>query len=164
MSKNAKKSEAKTGDRVLSTNRRAKFDYELGAHFEAGLSLIGSEARSLRESAPGINEAWVELDRRGEVWVRQMRVATMKHAAFGHDELRPRKLLLNRHEIDELRAGVEREGMTIVPTKVYYKAGRAKIEIALARGKKTHDKRHAIKARDAETEARAAMQRGRKDY
>ena len=152
------------GDRVLATNRRAKFDYELGDRWEAGLSLIGSEARSLRDTAPGINEAFVDFDWRGEAWVKQMRIAPMKHAAFGHEELRPRKLLLHRSELERLRMRVEKEGMTLVPTKVYYKKGRAKLEIALARGKKNYDKRQSIKAKTADREAAAAISRGRKDY
>lgn len=126
--------------------------------------LIGSEARSLRDTSPGITEAWVEIDRQGEAWVRQMRIATLPHAAFAHEELRPRKLLLHRDEIQKLRAAVEREGMTLVPTKIYFKNGRAKLEFALARGKKKHDVRQAIKERQADLEARAAMQRGRKNY
>lgn len=158
------KKDAKTagGDRVLATNRRAKFEYELGDRYEAGISLIGSEARSLRETSPGINEAFIDMDRSGEAWVKQMRIAQMKHAAFGHSELRPRKLLLHRSELDRIRAGLEREGMTAVPTKVYYKNGRAKLEIAMAKGKKLHDKRQAIKERTEEREARAAMTRGRR--
>ena len=155
---------APNGDRVLATNRRARFDYELGDKYEAGISLIGSEARSLRDTAPGLNEAWVELDKRGEVWVRQMRIAPMVHAAFSHDEVRPRKLLLHRTEIDRIRAAVDREGMTLIPTQIYFKKGRAKLEFAVAEGKKKHDKRAAIKAREADFEAKAAMQRGRKDY
>lgn len=161
MSKGGKKSgKSSPGEGVLATNRRARFDYELGEKFEAGLSLIGSEARSLRETSPGINEAFINVDRQGEAWVMQMRIAHMKDAAFGHTELRPRKLLLHRKELDRIRAALEREGMTAIPTKVYYKAGRAKLEIALAKGKKLHDKRHAIKERTEEREARAAI-RGR---
>jgi SsrA-binding protein len=92
-----------------------------------------------------------------------MRIATMSHAAFGHAELRARKLLLHRSELDRIRAAIERDGMTAVPTKIYYKSGRAKLELALAKGKKLHDKRQTIKARTEEREARAAMARGRKD-
>ncbi len=162
MAKGTNKSKkGKSNAGVLATNRRARFDYELGDKFEAGLSLIGSEARSLRETSPGINEAFIDVDRDGEAWVRQMRIATMKHAAFGHSELRPRKLLLHRSEIDRIRAAIERDGMTAIPTKIYHKDGRAKLEIALARGKKQHDKRQAIKERTEEREARAAMSRGR---
>jgi SsrA-binding protein len=159
MAKGGKKK--KPGENVLATNRRARFDYELGDRYEAGLCLIGSEARSLRETSPGINEAFVDMDRQGEAWIKQMRIAPMKHAAFGHSELRPRKLLLHRAELDKIRAAIERDGMTAVPTKIYYKDGRAKVEVALAKGKKLHDKRETIKRRTEEREARAAFSRGR---
>ena len=161
MAKGGKKKGRKPGENVLATNRRARFDYELTDKFEAGLVLIGSEARSLRDTAPGINEAFIDIDRQGEAWVKQMRIAPMKHAAFGHKELRDRKLLLHRSELNRIRAALERDGMTAVPTKVYYKKGRAKLELALARGKKLHDKRQAIKERTETREARAAMSRGR---
>lgn len=164
MAKGGKKDAKSDSERVLATNRRAKFDYELGDRYEAGIALIGSEARAIRDSAPGINEAFIDVDRRGEAWVRQMRIAQMKHAAFGHTELRPRKLLLHRAELDKIRAAIERDGMTAIPTKVYYKNGRAKLELALAKGKKLHDKRQAIKERTEEREARASMARGRKDF
>ncbi len=157
------KKKSKTGEGVLATNRRARFEYELGDRYEAGLCLIGSEARSLRDTAPGINEAFIDIDRQGEAWVKQMRIAQVKHAAFGHAELRPRKLLLHRTELDRIRAALERDGMTAIPTLVYYKQGRAKLEFALAKGKKLHDKREAIKQRTEEREARAAMARGRKE-
>jgi SsrA-binding protein len=153
-----------TGEKVLATNRRAKFDYELGERFEAGISLIGSEARSLRNTSPGINEAFIDIDRNGEAWVQQMRIAHLNHAAFGHAEIRPRKLLLHRTEINKIRAATEREGMTAVPTRIYYTKGKAKLEIALARGKKQHDKRQAIKERTENREAQAAISRGRRDY
>lgn len=161
MAKGGKKK--KQGENVLATNRRARFDYELGDRYEAGLVLIGSEARSLRETAPGINEAFIDVDRNGEAWIKQMRIATVKHAAFGHTELRPRKLLLHRTELNRIRAALERDGMTAVPTKIYYKQGRAKLELALAKGKKLHDKRETIKRRTEEREARAAISRGRQD-
>lgn len=153
-----------TGERVLAQNRKASFDFELGDKYEAGLQLIGSEARSMRETAPGITDAFVDIDRNGEAWVKQMRIATMTHAAFSHEELRPRKLLLHRAEIEKLRAATEREGMTLVPTRLYYKQGRVKLEFAIARGKKKHDKRQAIRERTEKDEARAAIARGRKDY
>lgn len=151
-------------DRVLAQNRRASFDYELGDKFEAGLCLIGSEARSIRITAPGLTDAFVEIDKNGEAWVKQMRIAPLSHAAFAHDERRPRKLLLNQRELDELRAAVDREGMTLIPTRIYHKKGRAKLEFAVARGLKKHDKRQAIKDKTAKDEARAAMARGKKDY
>ncbi len=155
-----KGSDKPQGDRVVATNRRARFDYELGDRYEAGLSLIGSEARSLRDHAPDLTDAWVDIDGRGEAWVKGMRIPHLKHAAFGHDERRVRKLLLNRSEISRLQIAVEREGMTLVATKCYFKNGRAKLEVSVARGKKTHDKRHAVKAREADREAKQAMRRG----
>lgn len=150
------------GDRLVSKNRRASFDYELGDAYEAGLVLIGSEARSLRENTADLSDSWVDIDARGEAWVRGMRIPPLKHAAFGHDERRPRKLLLHREQIDKLTVSVEREGMTLIVTKCYIKSGRAKLEFALARGKKVHDKRHALRAKMADREAEAAMRRGRK--
>lgn len=148
------------GDRLLARNRRAFFDYEVGDGFEAGLVLIGSEVRSLRENAPGLVDAWVDIDSRGEAWVKGMRIPAMKHAAFGHEEKRTRKLLLHSEQIVKLRASVDREGMTLVVTKCYFKNNRAKVEVALARGKKNYDKRHALKAKQADREAQAAMRRG----
>ena len=91
------------GDRLISKNRRASFNYELGDAYEAGLVLIGSEARSLRENTADLTDAWVDIDSRNEAWVKGMRVPPLKHAAFGHDERRPRKLLLHREQIDKLR-------------------------------------------------------------
>ncbi len=150
------------GDRLVSKNRRASFDYELGDAHEAGLVLIGSEARSLRENTADLSDAWVDIDGRGEAWVKGMRIPTLKHAAFGHDERRPRKLLLHRRQIDKLHGQVEREGMTLIATKCYIKGGRAKLEFAVARGKKTHDKRQSLRTKMADREAEAAMRRGRK--
>ena len=150
------------GDRLVSKNRRASFDYELGDAYEAGLVLIGSEARSLRENTADLTDAWVDIDGRNEAWVRGMRVPPLKHSSFGHEERRPRKLLLHREQIDKLRGQVEREGMTLIVTKCYIKSGRAKLEFALARGKKTHDKRQALRTKMDERDAEAAMRRGRK--
>jgi SsrA-binding protein len=161
MAKGGKAGEKPQGDRTVAVNRRASFNYELGDHYEAGLSLIGSEARSLREHAPDLTDAWVDVDSRGEAWVRGLRIPPMKHAAFGHEERRPRKLLLHRHEIERMKEALEREGMTLVATKCYIKGGRAKLEVALARGKKMHDKRQSIKEKELDREAKAAMRRAR---
>lgn len=150
-----------TGDRLVSKNRRASFDYEVGDTYEAGMALIGSEVRSLRESAADLTDAWVDIDTRGEAWVKGMRIPPMKHAAFGHEERRPRKLLLHHEEIHKLRVGTEREGQTVIVTKCYFKNNRAKLEIALARGKKHHDKRQAERTRLADREAAQAMRRAR---
>lgn len=146
---------------TVAVSRRAHFDYELGDKYEAGLSLIGSEARSLRIHGADITSAWVTIDPRGEAWVKDMRIPVLQHAAFGHEEKRARKLLLKREEIERLRGSTEREGMTLVVTKCYFKDGRAKLEVALGHGRKRHDKRQAIRERDSEREARQAMRRGR---
>ncbi len=150
------------GDRLVSKNRRARFDYELGDTYEAGLVLIGSEVRSLRENGADLGDAWVDIQR-DEAWIKGMRVPPLKHSAFGHEERRVRKLLLHREQIERLRGAVERDGMTLIATKCYFKDNRAKLEIAVARGKKRHDKRQSLRERDASREARAAIRRGRKE-
>lgn len=153
------KSKSEAGDRLVSKNRRAYFDYEVSETFEAGLVLIGSEARSLRENSTDLSDAWVDIDRQGEAWIKGMRIPPLKHAAFGHADVRPRKLLLHRAQIDRIRGLRERDGMTLIATKCYIKNNHAKIEVGVARGKKVHDKRMSIKARDADREAQQAMRR-----
>jgi SsrA-binding protein len=148
-------------DRLIVRNRRASFEYELGDKYEAGIVLIGSEVKMLRDGKADISDAWCTVIN-GEAFLQGMLVAEMPGAAFGHVGKRGRKLLLNRKEIDEIRRATEREGMTVAATRLYFKQGRVKVEIALARGKKHHDKRESVKRHDAEMEAKAAMQRGRK--
>jgi SsrA-binding protein len=148
-----------SNDRIISRNKRASFDYELGERFEAGLVLIGSEARSLRAHSADLRDAWVDVDLRGQAWVKGLKIPELNHAAFGHEEKRPRKLLLHSAQIERLRGKVQAEGMTLVVTQCYFKQGRVKIEIALARGKKKYDKRHAEKERMATREAQAAIRR-----
>ena len=146
---------------VVAVNRRAGFDFELGEKFEAGLSLLGSEARSLRVNGADVSTAWVDINHRGEAFVREMRIPVLNHAAFGHEERRPRKLLLHRAEIETLRGSIEREGMTLIVTRCYFKEGRAKLEFAVARGKKKHDKRQSLREKESSKEARQAIRRGR---
>jgi SsrA-binding protein len=156
MAKGSAKKVAPNGDRLVAQNRRAAHDFELGKSFEAGLVLVGSEARALRDGPADISEAWVEIQR-GEAWVRGMRVAPLAHSFLGHDEKRPRKLLLHRSQIEELLGAQDRERMTLVVTKLYFKEGRAKIEVRVARGKKLFDKRQTLRNRDAANEARTAI-------
>ena len=158
----AKTSGQKSSEGLVARNRRAFFNYEVGEAIEAGLVLIGSEVRSLRENGADLRDAWVDIDVRGEAWVKGLRIPPLKHAAFGHEERRARKLLLHAAQIERLRSAIERDGMTIVATKCYFKKNRAKLEVAVARGKKQHDKRRALRERDAEREARTAM-RARRD-
>lgn len=154
------KGKGKDGNHV-ATNRRASFDFELGEKYEAGMSLLGSEARSMRVNGADVSTAWVEINQRGEAWVKEMRIPVLTHAAFAHTEKRPRKLLLHRAEIETLRGSIERDGMTLIVTRCYFKEGRAKLEFAVARGKKKHDKRQTLREKETAKEARQAMRRGR---
>ena len=156
MAKASTKKVAANGDRLIAQNRRAAHDFELGKSFEAGLVLVGSEARALRDGAAEIAEAWVEI-RHGEAFVKGLRVAPLAHSFLGHEEKRTRKLLLHRSQIDELNGAQERERMTLVVTKLYFKEGRAKIEVRVARGKKLYDKRETEMRRTVERETRAQL-------
>ena len=134
--------------KVVSTNRKAKFEYYLIETFEAGISLQGSEIKSIRAGQISLKEAYVQTDGE-EAWLMSAHIAPYEQAnRFNHDPVRPRRLLLHKREIRQLWDDVRQKGMTIIPTRVYLKSGRAKVEIALARGKKGYDKREAIKKRD----------------
>jgi SsrA-binding protein len=138
--------------KVVATNRKAGFEYFLMEHFEAGMALKGSEIKSIRAGQASLKEAYVRVDERG-AWVMEMHVAPYVQAnRFNHDPKRPRRLLLHKRQIRELWDAVRQKGVTIVPTRIYLKDGRAKLEIAIAKGKKLHDKREAIAKRDAERE------------
>ena len=158
MAKRADKKEY--GDRVVATNRRARFNYFLSDGAEAGMVLIGSEVRALREFGADLSDAWVDFNR-GQAWLKGMRIPALKNAAFAHAEKRHRKLLLHRAQIETLRGKVERDGLTLIATKCYFKDGHAKVELSLGRGKKHYDKRRSIKERESNREARAAIRRGR---
>nr|WP_207783475.1 MULTISPECIES: SsrA-binding protein SmpB [unclassified Methylosinus] len=136
--------------KVVADNRRARFDYEIGETFEAGLSLMGTEVKSLRTGKATIAESYAHVDRKGEVWLVNATIPEyLSGNRFNHEPKRLRKLLLKQREIAKLAQGVEREGMTIVPMKLYFnERGRAKLQIALGRGKKLHDKREVEKKRD----------------
>lgn len=145
--------------KVVATNRKAGFEYFLLEKFEAGLSLHGSEIKSIRAGQMSLVEAYIEIDA-GQAYLRGAHIAPYEQASrYNHDPLRPRRLLLHKKQIRQMFNSVKQKGMTIVPTRVYIKEGRAKIEIALARGKKLHDKRNEIaerdRARDSERETRA---------
>ena len=143
----------------ITNNRKAKFEYHLLETFEAGIALLGSEVKSLREGRISLNEAFVVLKSSG-AWLHQAHIGEYKWANINnHEPLRERQLLLNGHELLKLRRGTREKGMTIVPIKMYFKGSRVKLEIALAKGKKLHDKRQAIKER----ETKRALARGRRD-
>lgn len=136
--------------KTVADNRRARFNYELGDSFEAGIALTGTEVKSLRQGKATIAESYASVDRQGEAWLFNANIPEYLQAnRFNHEPKRPRKLLLKAREIAKLAQGVEREGMTVVPLRLYFnEKGRAKIQIALARGKKLHDKRETEKQRD----------------
>jgi SsrA-binding protein len=136
--------------KIAADNRRARFDYEIGETFEAGLMLTGTEVKSLRTGKATIGDSYATIDRAGEVFLVNANIPEYLQAnRFNHLPKRPRKLLLKAREIAQLSQATARDGMTIVPLKIYFNdKGRAKVEIALARGKKLHDKRETEKKRD----------------
>jgi len=148
--------------RVVADNRKARFNYQIGETFEAGIALTGTEVKSLRLGRATIAEAYAD-SRRGEIWLVNANIAEyLQGGRFNHAPKRARKLLLHRRQINKLAGAVEREGMTLIPLKLYFnEKGRAKIELALARGKKLHDKREAEKKRSWERErGRLLRQKG----
>ena len=139
--------------KVAAANRRARFNYEIGQTFEAGIALTGTEVKSLREGRSNIADSYAG-ERGGELWLYNAYIPEYLQAnRFNHETRRPRKLLLHKREIGRLLVAVEREGMTLVPLKVYFNdRGRAKVELAVARGKKLHDKRETEKKRSWDKE------------
>ena len=135
--------------KVVAENRRARFDFAIEQVFEAGIALQGTEVKSLRFGEGTIAESYAEV-KGNEVWLINSNIPEFSHGnRHNHEPRRPRKLLLNGREINKMHAGVMRQGMTLVPLSVYFNSrGRAKVELALAKGKKAHDKRESIKERD----------------
>jgi SsrA-binding protein len=137
------------GEKLIVDNRRARHDYHLGDRYEAGLILTGTEVKSLREGKATLRQAYADV-RDGEAWLVGLHVPEYEQGnRANHDPDRPRKLLLHRREIDRLVGAVREKGFTLVPTRLYFRDGRVKVEIALARGKELRDKRRDIAARDA---------------
>jgi SsrA-binding protein len=135
--------------KTVAENRRARFEYFIEQTYEAGLALTGTEVKSLRFGEGSIAEAYAEVKENG-VWLVNANIPEFSHGnRYNHEPKRPRKLLLHEREINKLHGAVAREGMTLVPLSIYFNGrGRAKVELALAKGKKTHDKRESIKERD----------------
>ena len=144
-------------DRLISTNRKAYHDYFVDETLEAGLVLVGSEIKSIRAGQVNLRDSYVTL-RNGEAWLVGAHIAGYTEASYqDHDPRRDRKLLLHRREITKWRSKVEQRGFTMVPLKLYLKNNRAKVEIALVRGKHTYDKREAIAQRDSERDLRREL-------
>jgi len=147
------------GIKIISRNRKAKFEYELFDHFEAGIELRGSEIKSIRARQVSLSEAYVRTNGR-QAWLVGAHIAPYDQAsAFNHDPERERRLLLHKREISALWDGVRLKGMTIIPTMLYLRDGLAKVEIALAKGKRQYDKRQSIKKRDMEREVERTLDR-----
>ena len=140
-------------------NRRASFDYELLERFEAGIALTGSEIKSLRKGGVTLGEAFARV-RNGEVFLEGMHIPPYQEASYNnHEPLRSRKLLLKKSEIAEITKGLERKGLTLVPTRLYFKGGWVKLEVALGRGKKRYDKRQDQAKKDAQRQMERALKR-----
>ena len=153
----AKKRKRKAAAGDVATNRQAAFRYNLLERYEAGIVLQGSEVKSLRNGSVQLKDAYAEV-REGEVWLRNMHIAPYPPARENHDPERPRKLLLHKRQMEKLVGAVQREGMTIVPLRLYFnERGRAKVELALAKGKDVHDKRRSIKDREQKREMERAL-------
>lgn len=144
--------------KVIAKNRKARHEYNLEETYQAGLVLLGSEIKSVRANRVSLQDGYVQ-EREGELWLVNTHIAVYEQASiFGHsDPLRPRKLLLHKREIAQIISRMRERGYTVVPTLLYLEKGRAKVEIALARGKKLYDKRDAASQRDAEREIRRAL-------
>jgi len=148
-------------ENVIARNKRARFEYEILEKFEAGISLLGSEVKSLRNRDVSINEAFAR-PRSGELWLLGMNIKPYAQATIeNHEPTRPRKLLLHRREINRLLGRISERGLTIVPLVLYWKRGLAKVQLGLGRGRKRVDKREVIKRREADREIRRALRRRR---
>lgn len=154
---------APKGTKLIASNRRARHDYEILDVVEAGIALQGSEVKSLRDSKVQMADAYARVDN-GEIWLHGVHISPYLHASShtGHDPERRRKLLLHRDEIGRIGARVAQDRLALVPLSLYFKEGRAKVELAVAKGRRRYDKRQAIAKRDAEREAARAMAAARR--
>lgn len=151
------------GEKLIVKNRRAVFDYFIEERFEGGLVLVGSEVKSMRDGKVDIVDSFASVERDG-LYLKQLYVAPFEQAkAFPHEVRRARKVLLHAKEIEEIDKGISRGGYTLIPLRLYFKNGRVKVELALAKGKKFYDKRHDIAEKTAKREAESAMGRRRKE-
>ena len=155
------KTERERAQSSIAENRKAHHDYHLLETFEAGLVLMGTEVKAIREGHVNLRDSFARVEA-GEVWVYNMHISPYSHRGYSdHEPTRRRKLLLHRQEIRKLIGKTVERGMTLVPTRLYFKEGRVKIAISLAKGKKAHDKRETVKRREADRETRAAVKERR---
>ncbi len=146
------------GTKLIVQNRRARYDYHLDDKYEAGIELQGTEVKSLRNGKASLAEAWVKVDDRGEAWLMQCTIPPYDHGNINnHHPTRERKLLLRRQEIDRIKKAVDAKGVTLVPTRLYFRNGLAKLEFHVGRGKNVADKRETAKKRTAQREIDKAL-------
>jgi SsrA-binding protein len=153
------KSAREAAQKHIAENRKALHDYHILETFEAGIALLGTEVKSIREGRVNLRDSYAQVNR-GEIFVHNVHIQPYSHRGYAeHEPLRARKLLLHAHEIRKLIGKTVERGMTMVPLRLYFKNGRVKVALALAKGKQAHDKREAIKKREVERETRAAIRK-----
>jgi SsrA-binding protein len=153
----ADKSEREKAQRTIAENRKARFDYHIIETWEAGVSLLGTEVKSIREGRVNLRDSYARVDN-GEIWMLNVHISPYSHRGSAeHQELRQRKLLLHRDEIRKMVGKVAEKGLTLVPLELYFKKGRVKVLLGLAKGKQAHDKRETLRRREVDRETRAAV-------
>ena len=151
------KTEREKAQRTIAENRKARHDYHVLETWEAGVALLGTEVKSIREGRVNLRDSYARVDN-GEVWMLNVHISPYSHrGSADHQELRQRKLLLHRDEIRKMVGKVAEKGLTLVPLELYFKSGRVKVLLGLARGKQEHDKRETIRRREVDRETRAAV-------
>jgi SsrA-binding protein len=151
------KTEREKAQKLIADNRKALFDYHVLDEWEAGVALLGTEVKAIREGRVNLRDSFARVDK-GEVWLNNVHISPYSHrGSADHSERRQRKLLLHRHEILKLSGRINEKGLTLVPLRMYFKKGRVKIALALVKGKQAHDKRETIRRREVDRETRAAV-------
>jgi len=151
------KTDREKAQRLIADNRKAFHDYHVLDTWEAGVALLGTEVKAIREGSVNLRDSYARLEN-GEVWLMNLHISPYSHTGYAHhDERRQRKLLLHRHEIEKLSGRVVERGLTLVPLRMYLNKGRVKVALALVKGKQAHDKRETIRRREVDRETRAAI-------
>jgi SsrA-binding protein len=153
----ADQTERQKAQRIIADNRKAYHDYHVLESMEAGVALLGTEVKAIREGRVNLRDSYARIEN-GEVWLMNVHISPYSHTGYAHhEERRQRKLLLHRHEIRKLTGQVAEKGLTLVPLQLYYKDGRVKVALGVVKGKQAHDKRETIRRREVDRETRAAM-------
>ncbi len=153
----AEKSDREKARKIIADNRKAYHDYHVLESWEAGVALLGTEVKAIREGRVNLRDSYAKIEK-GEVWLLNVSISPYSHRGYAaHEEKRQRKLLMHREEIRKIVGQVTEKGLTLVPLQMYFKNGRAKVQLALVRGKQLHDKRETIKKREVDRETRAAI-------